>query len=80
MAQALRMAHAANDRAFGGRILAAMSHQALHLGDVRHGLDLPARHAPGPEAGSRQRRQRCWQPWKPAPMPLVVISRHACEP
>jgi len=25
--------------AFGGRILAAMSHQALHLGDVRHGLD-----------------------------------------
>jgi hypothetical protein len=39
MTQALRMAHAANDRAFGGRILAAMSHQALHLGDVRHGLD-----------------------------------------
>jgi hypothetical protein len=39
MAQALRIAHAANDRAFGGRILAAMSHQALHLGDVRHGLD-----------------------------------------
>jgi hypothetical protein len=29
----------ANDRAFGGRILAAMSHQALHLSDVRHGLD-----------------------------------------
>jgi transcriptional regulator with XRE-family HTH domain len=39
MAQALRMSHAAGDRAFGGRILAAMSHQALHLGDVRHGLD-----------------------------------------
>ena len=39
MAQALRMSHAANDRAFGGRILAAMSHQALHLGDVRHGTD-----------------------------------------
>jgi transcriptional regulator with XRE-family HTH domain len=39
MAQALRIAHAANDRAFGGRILAAMSHQALHLGDVQHGLD-----------------------------------------
>jgi hypothetical protein len=31
MTQALRMSHAANDRAFGGRILAAMSHQALHL-------------------------------------------------
>jgi len=39
MAQALRMSHAANDRAFGGRILAAMSHHTLHLGDVRHGLD-----------------------------------------
>jgi hypothetical protein len=39
MAQALRISHAANDRAFGGRILAAMSHQALHLGDLRHGLD-----------------------------------------
>jgi hypothetical protein len=39
MAQALRISHAADDRAFGGRILAAMSHQALHLGDVRHGLD-----------------------------------------
>src|SRR6266508_985096 len=39
MAQALRMSHAAKDRAFGGRILAAMSHQALHLGDVRPGLD-----------------------------------------
>src|SRR5215208_6299498 len=39
MAQALRMSHAGDDRAFGGRILAAMSHQALHLGDVRHGLD-----------------------------------------
>jgi hypothetical protein len=39
MAQALRMSHAADDRAFGGRILAAMSHQALHLGDVRHGTD-----------------------------------------
>jgi hypothetical protein len=40
MTQALRMSHAASDRAFGGRILAAMSHQALHLGDVRHGIDL----------------------------------------
>src|SRR5512132_1914884 len=39
MAQALRISHAADDRAFGGRILAAMSHQALHLGDERHGLD-----------------------------------------
>jgi len=40
MTQALRMSQAANDRAFGGRILAAMSHQALHLGNIRHGIDL----------------------------------------
>jgi hypothetical protein len=40
MTQALRMSHAANDQAFGGRVLAAMSRHALHLGDVRHGIDL----------------------------------------
>jgi hypothetical protein len=40
MTQALRLSHAANDRAFGGRVLAAMSHHALHLGEVRHGIDL----------------------------------------
>jgi hypothetical protein len=49
MAQALRMSHAADDRAFGGRILAAMSHQALHLGDVRHGTDF----ACGARAGTQ---------------------------
>jgi transcriptional regulator with XRE-family HTH domain len=51
MAQALRMAHAANDRAFGGRILAAMSHQALHLGDVRHGLDFACAARAGTQGG-----------------------------
>jgi transcriptional regulator with XRE-family HTH domain len=51
MAQALRMAHAANDRAFGGRILAAMSHQALHLGDVRHGLDFACAARAGTRGG-----------------------------
>jgi hypothetical protein len=51
MAQALRMSHAANDRAFGGRILAAMSHQALHLGDVRHGLDLACAARAGTKGG-----------------------------
>jgi hypothetical protein len=49
MTQALRMSHAANDRAFGGRILAAMSHQALHLGDVRHGIDLASAARTGTE-------------------------------
>jgi hypothetical protein len=48
---ALRMAHAANDRAFGGRILAAMSHQALHLGDVRHGLDFACAARAGTRGG-----------------------------
>ena len=49
MTQALRMSHAANDRAFGGRVLAAMSHQALHLGDVRHGIDLASAARTGTE-------------------------------
>jgi transcriptional regulator with XRE-family HTH domain/tetratricopeptide (TPR) repeat protein len=40
MMQALRMTHAAGDRLLGGRILAAMSHQALHLNQVALGLDL----------------------------------------
>lgn len=40
MVQALRLAHAVDDRLFGGRVLAAMSHQALHLRQVRLALDL----------------------------------------
>jgi hypothetical protein len=37
---ALRLSHAAGDRLFGGRVLAAMCHQALHLGNVREALAL----------------------------------------
>ncbi len=40
MTQALRLSHAAGDRLFGGRVMAAMSHQALHLGQVRLAVDL----------------------------------------
>lgn len=40
MIQALRLSHAAGDRSFGGRVLAAMSHQALHLGAVDEAIDL----------------------------------------
>ncbi len=40
MLQALRLSHAAGDRSFGGRVLAAMSHQALHLGALDEALDL----------------------------------------
>jgi transcriptional regulator with XRE-family HTH domain len=40
MSQALRLSHAAGDRLFGGRVLAAMSHQALHLGYVVIAVDL----------------------------------------
>jgi hypothetical protein len=79
MAQALRISHAADDRAFGGRILAAMSHQALHLDDMRHGgWTSPARHAPAPGVRSRRPRQQCWPPWKHARMPLAVMPRRAC--
>jgi transcriptional regulator with XRE-family HTH domain/tetratricopeptide (TPR) repeat protein len=36
---ALRFAHAAGDRLLGGRILAAMSHQAIYLGHLRQAID-----------------------------------------
>ena len=36
---ALRFAHAAGNRLLGGRILAAMSHQAIHLGHLRQAID-----------------------------------------
>jgi len=40
MTQALRLSHATDDRLFGGRVLAAMSHQALHLDRVALAVDL----------------------------------------
>ena len=36
---ALRLAHAAGNRLLGGRILAAMSHQAIYLGNRRQAID-----------------------------------------
>jgi hypothetical protein len=47
--QALRMAHAADDRHFGSSVLSAMSHQATFLGRYREGLTL-ARAALAPAA------------------------------
>ncbi|MEO3857167.1 hypothetical protein [Acrocarpospora sp. B8E8] len=38
--QALRLARRAGDHGLGGEILAGMSHQALYVGQPRHGLDL----------------------------------------
>ena len=40
MIQALRLSHAVNNRLFGARVLAAMSHQALHLRYVPLAVDL----------------------------------------
>jgi predicted XRE-type DNA-binding protein len=40
MVQALRLSHAADNRLLGGRVLAAMSHQALYLGNMAEGVDL----------------------------------------
>jgi len=40
MVQALRLSHAVDNRLFGGRVLAAMSHQALHLDQVQLAIDL----------------------------------------
>lgn len=39
LAQALRLAHASGDRLLGGRVLAALSHQALHVGQVSLAID-----------------------------------------
>jgi hypothetical protein len=36
---ALRLAHAAGDRLLGARVLAAMSHQAIHLRHLRQAID-----------------------------------------
>src|SRR3712207_7413401 len=51
---ALRLSHAAGDRLFGGRVLAAMCHQALHLGNVREGLALGRSEEHTSELQSRQ--------------------------
>ena len=40
MIQALRLSHAVDDRLFGGRVLAAMSHQALYLRQIPLAVDL----------------------------------------
>lgn len=40
MVQALRLSHAVDNRLFGGRVLAAMSHQALHLHQIPLAVDL----------------------------------------
>jgi hypothetical protein len=40
MTEALRLAQRADNRVFGGRVLAAMSHQALHVGEIAEGVDL----------------------------------------
>ena len=72
MTQALRMSHAANDRAFGGRVLAAMSHQALHLGDVRTGSTSHPRHGQVPRVRLPPLSARCWPPWRHAPTPVMA--------
>jgi tetratricopeptide (TPR) repeat protein len=50
MIQALRLSHAARDRSFGGRVLVAMSHQALHLGAINEAIDLARAAAEGTRA------------------------------
>ena len=52
---ALRMAHAAGSRLLGARIVCALSHQALHVGQVSLSVDLAraARTGAGPEATPR---------------------------
>ena len=42
MLHALRLAQVADNRLFGGRVLAAISHQALHIGQIQDGIDFAA--------------------------------------
>jgi transcriptional regulator with XRE-family HTH domain len=55
MLHALRMAHAAGSRLLGARIVCALSHQALHVGQVSLSVDLAraARAGADPEATPR---------------------------
>jgi len=39
LARALRLAHSTGNRQLGARILAAMSHQAIYIGQLRQGVD-----------------------------------------
>ena len=50
MLQALRLSQVADDRLFGGRVLVAMSHQALHIGQLHDGLDFAAAATQGANA------------------------------
>jgi len=55
LVQALRIAHAAGSRLLGARIVCALSHQALHVGQVSLSVDLAraARAGVGPDATPR---------------------------
>jgi transcriptional regulator with XRE-family HTH domain len=55
LVHALRMAHAAGSRLLGARIVCAMSHQALHIGQVSLSVDLAraARAGAGPDTTPR---------------------------
>lgn len=57
MVQALRLSHAAGDRSFGGRVLAAMSHQSLHLGALSEAIDLARAAAEGTRGKASQGAQ-----------------------
>jgi len=50
MLHALRLSHVAGDRLFGGRVLVAMSHQALHIGQRQDGIDFAAAATQGARA------------------------------
>ena len=55
LVHALRIAHAAGSRLLGARIVCALSHQALHVGQVSLSVDLAraARAGAGPDATPR---------------------------
>lgn len=69
MIQALRLARASGDAAFGGEVLAAMSQQALYV-------DQPARPSTSPAPGSSARGRRVSRRWSAN----VSSAKHARWP
>ena len=66
MIQALRLSHAADDRLFGGRVLAAMSTRRCISATCPWPSTLRGRRAPARSGQPHPPPRRCWPPWKPA--------------
>lgn len=78
MIQALRLSHASGNRSFGGRVLAAMSHQALHLGAVNEAIDLARAAAEGTRGHATMGAQTMFAATE-ARAQAVYGNQHECQ-